>query len=170
MDDQFSGPPQPLQQRQWKSLYAELNRQKDLKRTYRRRYKDLQAVVTMTTNTPVTVTNSKINPSPQVTKAALEGQGKKTTDKGKAIKHLGKGKKNVAKSNTNVVTVAGPSVSLCSNLKDRAKHTATLIQEITEELQAIKEESLKEEQDSEDTQESDLDQEDSDNLLTDGEQ
>ena len=30
------------------SLYAELNIQKDLKRTYRRRYKDLQTVVTAT--------------------------------------------------------------------------------------------------------------------------
>ena len=85
-------------------------------------------------------------------------------------KPLGKGKKNIAKSTTNAVTTAGPSVNLRSNLRDKAKHTATLIQEITEELQAIEEESLKEEQDSEATQESDLEQEDSDYLLTDGEQ
>ena len=45
-----------------------------------------------------------------------------------------------------------------------------LIQEITEELQAIEEESSKEEQDSDATQESDLEHEDSDNLLTDSEQ
>ena len=32
-----------------KSLYAELNRQKDLKWTYQKKYKDLQAVVTATT-------------------------------------------------------------------------------------------------------------------------
>ena len=38
-----------------KSLYAELNRQKDLKRSYRRKYRDLQAMVTTTTNTPVTL-------------------------------------------------------------------------------------------------------------------
>ena len=38
-------------------------------------------------------TSSKVNPSPQVTKAALEGQGKKANDKGKAIKPFGKGKK-----------------------------------------------------------------------------
>ena len=37
-----------------KSLYAELNRQKDLKRTYRRRYKDLQAIVTTTDATVTT--------------------------------------------------------------------------------------------------------------------
>ena len=65
------------------------------------------------------------------------------------LKLLGKGKKNVAKLTTNAVTTAGPSVSLCSNLRDKAKHTAALIQEITEELQVIEEESSKEEQDSE---------------------
>ena len=57
-----------------KSLYAELNRQKDLKRTYRRRYKDLQAVVAITTDTPVTVscliaiTSNKATSNTQVTK------------------------------------------------------------------------------------------------------
>ena len=65
---------------------------------------------------------------------------------------------------------AGPSANLQSQLRDKAKHTAALIQEITEELQAIEEESSREEQDSDATQESDLEQEDSDNLLTDSEQ
>ena len=55
-------------------------------------------------------------------------------------------------------------------MKDKAKHTATLIQEITEELQAIEEESAKEEQDSEATQMSDLEQEDSNNPHTEDEQ
>ena len=55
-------------------------------------------------------------------------------------------------------------------MQDKAKHTAAWIQEITEELQAIKEESLKDEHDSEATQESDLEQEDSENYLTDDEQ
>ena len=55
-------------------------------------------------------------------------------------------------------------------MRDKAKHTAALIQEITEELQAIEEESSKEDQDSEATQESDLEQEDSDNILTESEQ
>ena len=100
-------------------------------------------------------------------KAAPEGQGKKANDKGKIVKPLGKGKKNVAKPTTSVATPAGPSVNLQSNLQDKAKHTAALIQEITEELQAIEEESTKDEQDLEATQESDLEQEDSDNYLTD---
>ena len=57
-----------------------------------------------------------------------------------------------------------------SQLRDKAKHTAALIQEITEQLQTIEEESSREEQESDATQESDLEQEDSDNLLTDSEQ
>ena len=43
----------PIMAKAMKSLCAELNRQKDLKRSYRRNYKDLQAMVTTTTNTPV---------------------------------------------------------------------------------------------------------------------
>ena len=48
----------PITAKAMKSLYAELNRQKDLKRTYRRRYKDLQAVVATTTDTPVMISLS----------------------------------------------------------------------------------------------------------------
>ena len=159
-----------------KSLYAELNRQKDLKRSHRRKYKDLQAMVTTTTNTPITlpqpviVTSSKANLIPQVLKAAPQGQGKKAYDKEKVMKPLGKGKKNVTKPTTSPATIAGPSVNLWSNLRDKAKHTAAFIQEISEELQGIEEESTKDEHDSEATLESDLEQEDSDDYLMDGEQ
>ena len=73
---------------------------------------------------------------------------------------VGKVKKNVVKTMPNMI--AGPSANLCNQLRDKAKHTATLTQEITEELQAIEEESPKEDQDSDATQESDLDEEDSD--------
>ena len=45
----------PIMAKAMKSLYAELNRQKDLKRSYRRKYKDLQAMVTTTTDPPVTL-------------------------------------------------------------------------------------------------------------------
>ena len=114
------------------------------------------------------MTSNKIIPNTQVTKTTPAGQNKKTPDKGKA-KPLGKMKKNI-KSTPNTPTTAGSSANLQSQLRDKAKHTAALIQEITEELQAIEEESSKEEQDSDATQESDLEQEDSDNLLTDSEQ
>ena len=89
-------------------------------------------------------------------KAAPIGQGKKISDKGKGIKPPEKGKKNVVKSTTSTATLASPSANLRSKLQDKAKHTAALIQEIMEELQAIEEESLKDEHDSEATQESDL--------------
>ena len=156
-----------------KSLYAELKRQKDLRRTYRRRCKDLQAVVATTTNTPATVscptivTSSKATPNTQITKTSSAGQQKRILDKGKA-KPIGTIKKNVVKTTPN--TTLGPSVNLCSQLKDKAKHTATLIQEITEELQVIEEEFSKEDQDSDTTQESDLEQEDSDITPTEDEQ
>ena len=116
------------------------------------------------------MTSSKANLSPQVLKAAPEGQCKKANDKGKVMKPLGKGKKNVTKPTTSPASTAAPSVNLLSNLWDKAKHTAALKQEISEELQAIEEESIKDEQDSEATQDSDLEQEDSDDYLMDGEQ
>ena len=69
------------------------------------------------------------------------------------------------------MTSAGPSSNLRSKLHDKAKVTAAMIQELTEELQAIDQEYLNDEQDSEAMQESDLEQEDSENCLTDdGEQ
>ena len=156
-----------------KSLYAKLNRQKDLKRTYRRRYKDLQAVVATTTDTPATtshttiVTSSKTTPNIQIIKTSSAGQQKKPPNKGKA-KPIGKVKKSVIKTTPN--TTLGPSVNLHHQLKDKATHTVALIQEITEELQAIEEESLKEDQDTDATQVSDLEQEDSDITPTEDEQ
>ena len=95
---------------------------------------------------------------------------KKIIDKGKGVKPPKKGKKDVAKTSASATTSASPSANLRSKLQDKAKHTAALIQEITEELQAIEEESLNDKHDSKATQESDLEQEDSDNYLTDDEQ
>ena len=80
----------PIIAKAMKSLYAELNRQKELKRTYRKRYKDLQAVVATTTTSPTTTicpvmaTSSKVTQNVQPTKTAIAGQQKKALDKGKA--------------------------------------------------------------------------------------
>ena len=132
----------PITAKAVKSIYTALNRQKELKRTYPRRYKNLQATVATITDTPimtlhpVTVTSSKITSNAQVTKTTTAGQQKKTPDIGKA-KPLSKMKKNIAK--TTLITTGGPSTNLQSQLRDKAKHTAALIQEITEELQAIEE-------------------------------
>ena len=95
---------------------------------------------------------------------------KNIINKGKGVKPPKKGKKNVAKTSASATISASPSANLRSKLQDKAKHTAVLIQEITEELQAIEEESVNDEHDSEVTQGSDLEQEDSDNYLTDDEQ
>ena len=71
----------PITAKAMKSIYAELNRQKELKRTYHRRYKNLQATVVTTTDTsvttlhPVAVTSSKTI-SAQVTKTTPTGQQK----------------------------------------------------------------------------------------------
>ena len=113
----------PITAKAMKGLYAKLNGQKDLKRTYRRRYKNLEAVVATTTDTPATtscptiVTSSKTTPNVQITKTSLVGQQKKIPDKGKA-KPIGKTKKNPIKTIPN--TTLGPSVNLCSQLKDKA--------------------------------------------------
>ena len=74
-----------------KNLYAELNRQKDLKWSYQKKYKDLQAVVTtatepqVTLQQPVIVTSNKVNASHQILKATPGGQGKKFGGKGKGV-------------------------------------------------------------------------------------
>ena len=152
----------PITAKAIKSLYAELNRQKDLKRLYRQKYKDLQAIVTTTTESPATssqpvmVPSNKLNQGPQTTKVIPIGQDKKVNRKGKGVKPPKKGKKNVVKTTAVATTLASPSTNLRSKLQDKAKHTAALIQEITEELQAIEEESLNDEHDSEATQESDM--------------
>ena len=134
----------PITTKAMKSLYTKLNRQNDLKRTYRRRYKDLKAVAAITTNTPATtscpimITNSKTTQNVQTTKTSAVGQQKKAPDKGKA-KPIGKGRKNPVRTPN---TTSDPPANLLSQLKDKAKHTAALIQEITEELQAIEEETV----------------------------
>ena len=107
----------PITAKAMKSLYAEWNRQKDLKRTYRRRYKDLQAVVATTTDTPATtsnctiVTSSKAPLNVPIIKTSSTGQQRKPPDKEKA-KPIGKIKKNIVK--TTQKTMSGPTSNLCS--------------------------------------------------------
>ena len=169
----------PITAKAMKSLYAELNRQKDLnlKQSYKRKYKDLQAVVPTTTDPhvslqqPAVATRYKVNAGPQVLKATPKGQGKKLNGKGKGVRPPDKGKKNIVKTSTSgAVTSAGPSSNLRSKLQDQARVTATMIQELTDELQAIEQESLNDEQGSEAMQESNLEQEDSEDCLMDDEE
>ena len=60
----------PITAKAMKNLYAELNKQKDLKRTYCKKYKDLQAMVT-TADQSVTVQQSTVVTGTKV-KAALQ--------------------------------------------------------------------------------------------------
>ena len=48
----------PITAKAMKNLYTKLNRQKDLKQTYRKKYKDLQTVVT--TNEPTLLYNNQL--------------------------------------------------------------------------------------------------------------
>ena len=143
----------PITAKAMKNLYAKLNRQKELKRMYRRRYKELQAVVATFTDTPTTtshptiVSSSKTTQNIPTNKQLTTGPQKKALDKGKT-KLIGKGKRGPVKSTTATTT---SSTNLHSQLKDKAKHTAALIQEITDELQAIEEESANKEHDSDAT-------------------
>ena len=118
----------------------------------------------VTLQQPVVVTSTKVNAGPQVVKTAPGGQGKKFSGKAKGVKAPDKGKKNAVKASTScAVTSAGPSSNLRSKLHDKVKVTVAKIQELTEELQAIDQDSLNDKQDLDAMQESDLEQEDSEN-------
>ena len=81
-----------------------------------------------------------------------------------------KRKKNVAKTSASAANATSPSANLRNKIQDKVKHTAGLVQEIMEELQAIEEESLNDDCISEATHKNDLEQEDSNNNPTDDDQ
>ena len=86
---------------------------------------------------PVVVTSSKANAGPPILKNCFRRSGQETSWKGKGVKPTDKGKKHVVISTSGAVTSAGPSSNLRSKLHDKAKVTAAMIQELTEELHAI---------------------------------
>ena len=96
----------PITAKAMQSLLMELNCQKELKRTYRRCYKDLQTSTTSTTTSatsqPLASTASprtSTNSSPLKTTVR---QGKKLVEKGKNTKPVEKGKKHI------VITTSSP--------------------------------------------------------------
>ena len=111
--------------------------------------------------------NTKTSTNPSPLKSSL-GQGKKIVGKGKNSKPTDKGKKRVVISTSSPIattsTVSLPN--LLNKLQDKAKVTVAMIQELTEDLQSMEQESLTEEQELEVTQENDLEQEDSEAYLT----
>ena len=162
----------PITVKAIKNLYTELNGQKDHKRTYRKKYKDLQAVVTtadpyVTLQQPVIVTGSKVKTKPPILKVASGGQGIGPAGKAKGTKLPNKGRKIVVKPSTSkAVTSTGPSTSPKDKTKDKPKITVAMIQDLAEELQVIEQESLNDGHDSEVTQESELELVDSEITLT----
>ena len=87
----------PITPKAMENVYAELNVQKDSKRTYCKKYKDLQAVLTTAEHNvllqqPTVVTSTKAKANPQVLKVAPRGKNKGAIDKGKGAKPLNKGK------------------------------------------------------------------------------
>ena len=117
----------PIMAKSMKSLYAEMNRQRDLKRSYRRKYKDLQAVATTATDPPVAVsqpvvvTSATGNLNPHLAKAPTKG-----------VTPPDKRKKIVAKTSPSTANLASPSANLRNKLQDKAKQMAALVREITE--------------------------------------
>ena len=164
----------PVTAKAMQSLLLELHRQKELKRSYRRRYKDIQ-----TTSTNKSITSQPLmsiaSPSTSKTVSTVNTTGsqvKKPLVKGKAVKPMEKGKKHVAFSATSTPTATTSTDSmpnLRNKLRDKAKVTVAMIQELTEDLQSMDQESVIEEPESVITQESDLEQEDSEDYMTDPE-
>ena len=164
----------PVTAKAMQSLLLELHRQKELKRAYRRRYKDIQTTSTnmSVTSQPLTsIASANINKSASPVKST-GSQVKKPLGKSKGAKPIDKGKKQVAFSATSTPTPTTSTVSipnLRNKLCDKAKVMVAMIQELTEDLQSMDQESVVEEPESVITQESDLEQEDSEDYLTDPE-
>ena len=166
----------PVTAKAMQSLLLELHKQRELKRAYRRRYKDIQTTSTSmaTTSQPLTSiagVNTHKNTTPVKTTGS---QVKKPVIKSKIAKQQDKNKKHVAFSTTSAPTAttstsSATSPSLQNKLRDKAKVTVAMIQELTEDLQSIDQDSVMEESESAITQESDLEQEDSEDYMTDPE-
>ena len=115
----------------------------------------------------MSTTNTKTSTNPLPLKATLS-QEKKLVGKGKNTKPADKGKKHVviATSSPAATTSTVTIPNLRNRLLDKAKVTVAMIQELTEDIQSMEQESLAEEQESVVTQESELEQEDSEEYLT----
>ena len=147
-----------------------------MKRAYRRHYKDIQTTSTSTVTTSQPITSiAGVNTHKNTTPVKTTGsQVKKPVMKGKMVKQQDKNKKQVAFNTTSTPTAttstsSATSPSLQSKLRDKAKVTVAMIQELTEDLQSMDQDSVMEESESAITQEGDLEQEDSEDYMTDPE-
>ena len=157
----------PITAKTTNNLYAELNKQKDLKRTCHKKYRDPQEVVTtvgqsVTVQQPAVVTGMNVKAAPKVLKAVTGGKNKGATVKVKSKKPLIKGKANAVKSTTSATgTSAGPALNTRAKVMDKPVVTIHMLQDLMKELQTIEQETIDNEHDSEVPQGSDLEAEDS---------
>ena len=95
------------------SLLLELHQQKELKRAYRQRYKDIQTTSTNTSVTSQPLTSIASASTSTVSPVKTTGsQVKKPLGKGKVVKPMEKGKKRVAFSATSMPTATISTVSI----------------------------------------------------------
>ena len=164
----------PVTAKAMQNLLLELHKQRELKRAYRRHYRDVQ-----TTSTSMAVTTQPLTSIASTSKSttpvkSIGSQIKKPAGKSKVAKPIEKGKKHVAFSTTTTPTATtSTSTTSISNLKnrlqDKAKVTVAMIQELTEDLQSMDQDSVMEEPESVITQDSESEQEDSEDYMTDPE-
>ena len=167
----------PVTAKAMQNLLLELHKQRELKRAYRRCYRDIQTTSTsMATTSQLLTSIASTSTSKSTTPVKTTGsQVKKPVIKSKIAKPQDKNKKRVAFStaSTPTATTSTSTVSMSNfrnKLRDKAKVTVAMIQALTEDLQSIDQESVMEEPESIITQESDLEQEDSEDYLTDPEE
>ena len=109
----------PVTAKAMQSLLLELLRQKELKRAYRRRYKDIQ-----TTSPNTSVTSQPLTSIASASTSAVSpvkttgGQVKKPLGKGRVVKPMEKGKKRVAFSATSMPTATTSTMSI-PNLRNK---------------------------------------------------
>ena len=166
----------PVTAKAMQSLLLELHKQRELKRAYRRHYRDIQTTSTSTaTMSQPPASIASVNTNKNTTPVKTTGsQVKKPVIKSKGAKLQDKNKKCVAFSTTSAPTATTSTSpvtlpSLRNKLCDKAKVTVAMIQELTEDLQSIDQDSVMEESESVITQESNLEQEDSKDYMTDPE-
>ena len=162
----------PVTAKAMQNLLLELHKQRELKRAYRQRYRDVQ-----TTSTSMAVTTQPLTSIASISKnttpvKSVGNQVKKPVGKSKVVKPIEKGKKRVTfgtiTTPTATTSTSTTSISNLKNrLKDKAKVTVAMIQELTEDLLSIKQDSVMEEPESVITQDSETEQEDSEDYLTD---
>ena len=166
----------PVTAKAMQNLLLELHQQRELKRAYRRHYKDIQTTSTSTavTSQPLTsIASTSTSTTKTVSSTKATGsQVKKPLGKGKVAKPIDKSKKRVAFNTTSTPTATTSTTStpnMRNKLHDKAKVTVAMIHELTEDLQSMDQESVVEETESVITQDSELEQEDSEDYLTDPE-